>query len=101
MTGLTAATMLLVSSFLILPYKRSKAKTEFREKIDALRRQLDETLRRESNIEIDRMIGHIAESFQPYSRFYAAETEKIDRFASKLAKVDAELAEISVEVGKL
>lgn len=100
-TGLTAATMLLVSSFLILPYKRSKAKTAFREKIDALRRQLDETLTRESAVEIDRMIDHIAESFQPYSRFYAAETEKIDRFAAKLEKVDATLREISGEVAKL
>ncbi|MGZ8709583.1 MAG: dynamin family protein, partial [Thermoanaerobaculia bacterium] len=44
-TGLTAATMLLVTSFLILPYKRSKAKTEFARRIAELRTQLAEALR--------------------------------------------------------
>jgi small GTP-binding protein len=100
-TGLTAATMLLVSSFLILPYKRSKAKTEFRDKIDGVRGQLTETLTRESAVEIDRMIDHIAEAFQPYSRFYASETEKIDRFNEKLASVESSLGAVSAEVGRL
>jgi hypothetical protein len=44
------------------------------------------------------MIDHIAEAFQPYSRFYGAEMEKIDRFAAKLEKVDRALGEIGDEV---
>jgi small GTP-binding protein len=44
-TGLTAATMLLVTSFLILPYKRTKAKEEFRRRIEELRGQLSEALK--------------------------------------------------------
>jgi DNA repair exonuclease SbcCD ATPase subunit len=55
-TGLTAATMLLVTSFLILPYKRSKAKEEFRRRIEEMRGQLKESLDRESTTEIDRML---------------------------------------------
>ena len=97
-TGLTAATMLLVSSFLILPYKRSKAKTEFQEKIEALRAQLKEALTRESAAEIGRMTAHIAEAFQPYSRFFATESEKIERFATKLSKIEAEAKVISAEI---
>ena len=86
-TGLTAATMLLVTSFLILPYKRTKAKEEFRRRIEELRGQLREALDRESNTEIDRMLRSITAAFEPYQRFYAAESEKVERFASKLAAI--------------
>jgi small GTP-binding protein len=100
-TGLTAATMLLVSSFLILPYKRSKARTEFKEKIESLRSQMGEALKRESDLEIDRMISHISEAFQPYSRFYTAESEKIEKFAAKLGAIDGSLHSIASEVRKV
>ena len=93
-TGLTAATMLLVTSFLILPYKRSKAKTEFQHRIEELRTHLRDSLDRESTTEIDRMIRAITGAFDPYRRFYEAESEKIERFAEKLGKVDVEAREI-------
>ena len=100
-TGLTAATMLLVTSFLILPYKRSKAKSEFQQRIEQLRATLNEALQRESSTEIDRMLRSITGAFEPYQRFYAAESEKIERFATKLTAVTAEAREIGAEVGKL
>ncbi|HUF17297.1 MAG TPA: hypothetical protein VMS12_04540, partial [Thermoanaerobaculia bacterium] len=100
-TGLTAATMLLVSSFLILPYKRSKAKDEFRKKIETLRAQLKEALTRESTAEIGRMTSHIGEAFQPYERFFATESEKIERFAGKLTKIEKEARVISKEIEQL
>ncbi|HEX7807642.1 MAG TPA: dynamin family protein [Thermoanaerobaculia bacterium] len=93
-TGLTAATMLLVTSFLILPYKRSKAKEEFRRRIEELRTQLSESMDRESTTEIDRMLRSITAAFEPYQRFYALESEKIERFAEKLTKVEHEANEI-------
>lgn len=97
-TGLTAATMLLVTSFLILPYKRSKAKSDFQKRIEELRQQLRESLDRESNIEIDRMLRSITSAFEPYQRFYAAESEKIERFAGKLTTIEAEAREIMSEL---
>lgn len=93
-TGLTAATMLLVTSFLILPYKRSKAKDEFRRRIEELRTQLRETLDRESSTEIDRMLRNIRSAFEPYQRFYATESEKVERFSEKLTGIDREAREI-------
>jgi small GTP-binding protein len=93
-TGLTAATMLLVTSFLILPYKRTKAKEEFKRRIEELRTNLQESLDRESATEIDRMLRGITSAFEPYQRFYAAESSKIERFAEKLGKVEAETREI-------
>lgn len=93
-TGLTAATMLLVTSFLILPYKRSKAKEEFKRRIEEMRGQLQESLDRESATEIDRMLRGITSAFEPYQRFYASESEKVERFAEKLGKVEAEATEI-------
>lgn len=100
-TGLTAATMLLVSSFLILPYKRSKAKDEFRNKIEVLRANLKEALTRESTAEIGRMTAHISEAFQPYERFFATESEKIERFAGKLTKIEKEARVLTTEIEQL
>lgn len=100
-TGLTAATMLLVTSFLILPYKRSKAKEEFRRRIEELRQQLKESLDRESTTEIDRMLRSIRGAFEPYQRFYAAEWDKIERFAGKLTEVETEARAISSELENL
>lgn len=97
-TGLTAATMLLVTSFLILPYKRSKSKEEFRRRIEELRAHLNESLERESGTEIDRMLRSITSAFEPYQRFYAAESEKIEHFATKLTSIEAEAREIMAQV---
>lgn len=100
-TGLTAATMLLVTSFLILPYKRSKAKEEFRRRIEELRTQLKESLDRESTNEIERMLRSITTAFEPYQRFYAAESEKIEKFATKLGGIEGEAREIAAEISRL
>ncbi|HYH05825.1 MAG TPA: dynamin family protein [Thermoanaerobaculia bacterium] len=93
-TGLTAATMLLVTSFLILPYKRTKAKEEFRRRIEELRTHLRDSMDRESSVEIDRMLRNITGAFEPYQRFYDAESEKIETFAAKLTKIETEAREI-------
>ncbi|HEV7239018.1 MAG TPA: dynamin family protein [Thermoanaerobaculia bacterium] len=98
-TGLTAATMLLVTSFLILPYKRTKAKEEFKRRIEEMRVQLQESLDRESVTEIDRMLRGITSAFEPYQRFYASESEKVERFAEKLTKIEAEANEILRNAG--
>ena len=100
-TGLTAATMLLVTSFLILPYKRSKAKDEFRRRIEEMRGQLRDALDRESTTEIDRMLRNITSAFEPYQRFYTAESEKIERFAGKLGKIETEAREIAGAIDRL
>lgn len=100
-TGLTAATMLLVTSFLILPYKRSKAKTAFRERIEELRGQIGEALARESAVEIDRMIRGVNGAFEPYERFYATESERIERFASRLRAAETEAHELTASVAAL
>lgn len=93
-TGLTAATMLLVTSFLILPYKRTKAKEEFTRRIEELRGQLRDALDRESTTEIDRMLRNITSAFEPYLRFFTAESEKVERFATKLTQIETEAREI-------
>lgn len=100
-TGLTAATMLLVTSFLILPYKRSKAKEEFKRRIQELRGQLRDSLDRESTVEIDRMLRSIRSAFEPYQRFYAAESEKVERFSSKLTSIETEANDILRNAGIL
>lgn len=100
-TGLTAATMLLVTSFLVLPYKRSKARQEFRERISSLRSQLRDGLVRESATEIERMVRHIAGAFEPYERFYATEMQKVDEFGTKLTSIEAAAREIGDDIERV
>ncbi len=91
----------LVTSFLILPYNRSKAKTEFQRRIEELRKTMGETLQRESSTEIDRMVHGIAAAFEPYQRFYATESEKVERFAAKLRTVNEEAGAIAGAIERL
>ncbi|MFZ2489981.1 MAG: dynamin family protein [Thermoanaerobaculia bacterium] len=100
-TGLTAATMLLVTSFLILPYKRSKAKSEFQARIGELRTNLSTSLERESGNEIERMLRSITSAFEPYQRFYAAESDKLERFAAKLTTVEKDARDLSNDIERL
>ncbi len=100
-TGLTAATMLLVTSFLILPYKRSKAKTSFSARIEELRKQIGEALARESSLEIERMIRAINGAFEPYERFYTTESARIERFAGRLHAAETEAHELTAAVARL
>ncbi|HVE71383.1 MAG TPA: dynamin family protein [Thermoanaerobaculia bacterium] len=100
-TGLTAATMLLVTSFLILPYKRTKAKEEFKRRIEELRTNMQASLDRESTTEIDRMLRNITSAFEPYQRFYALESDKIEKFAEKLTKIEEETQDILRTAGVL
>jgi small GTP-binding protein len=100
-TGLTAATILFVTSFLVLPYKRNKAKNEFRERIDELRKQLGDSLRRESQEEIGRILGNIRQAFEPYERFYRSESQKIETFSVRLASIEERAQEILAELDAL
>ena len=59
-----------------------------------MRGQLKESLDRESSTEIDRMLRTITSAFEPYQRFYTAESEKIERFAEKLSRIETEAREI-------
>ena len=86
-TGLTAATMLLVASFLVLPYKRSRAMTGFRAKVERLRTEMGTTLERQSSAEIGRMVASIGEVFNPYVRFFQNESEKIEKQSAKMKSI--------------
>ncbi|HUO85156.1 MAG TPA: dynamin family protein, partial [Thermoanaerobaculia bacterium] len=97
-TGVTAATLLFLSSFLILPHKRRKAKEEFERRIEELRGQLGESLRRESEAEIERMMQKIGSAFEPYERFHRVESEKVERFATKLDQVERESRALASEI---
>ena len=45
------------------------------------------------------MLRGITSAFEPYQRFYASESEKIERFAAKLTKIESEAREIMRSAG--
>ena len=75
-------------------------KRKHSQKIEELRNNLKESLERESTTEIDRMLRSIS-AFEPYQRFYEAESQKIERFHTKLTAIEAESREVSAAVEKL
>lgn len=47
------------------------------------------------------MLRGISAAFEPYQRFYAGESEKVERFARRLTQIEAEARDISAAVERL
>ena len=78
----------------VLPYRRNKVKAELRERVNALRAQLDTALERQFEDELTTSVQRIHEAIAPYTRFVRVEREKLER-------IDADLQRARVEVTSL
>jgi hypothetical protein len=85
-TGVLAAGAIAVLGFFVIPYKRQRAKTDFRDKIEALRARLLGALSTQFNHEAENMVTRMQAGVQPYTRFVRAERERVDQ---TLATLDA------------
>jgi small GTP-binding protein len=83
-TGILAAGALAVVGLFVIPIKRRQAKAAMRDRIEAMRRQLMETLTSQFDREVDRSVGRVHDAVLPYSRFVRAEH-------GRLAEADEEV----------
>ena len=87
--------------FFILPSRRDDAKSELREKIEALRNQLMASLTGQFDREIERSRRRIEEAIAPYTRFVRAERERLTEVRGELRGVDEGLVRLRSRVEAL
>jgi hypothetical protein len=100
-TGIAAATMLFTASFLILPYKRKRAKEEFRVKTETLRAEMRRAFETKSTEEIERAVDNVRGALEPYTRFVRAEHAKVRARASTLDEIRERLSVLKREIESL
>lgn len=90
-TGILAAGALAVMGLFVIPLKRRQAKAAMRERIEAMRRQLMESLTNQFEREVDRSAGRVREAVAPYSRFVRAEHQRLGAARQELAAAREQL----------
>jgi hypothetical protein len=98
-TGIVAAALIAGYGLFILPSRRRKARSEFREKTEALRGRLVEVVRRQFDTELDRSIERMREAIAPYTRFVRTEHARMTEARSALVEITAEVESLRAEIG--
>lgn len=78
-TGLLAAGTLAVVGLFVIPYKRKKARENFREKMQELRAKLLGALTAQFTQEAGQAVERVKEGVRPYTRFVRAETSQVEQ----------------------
>ena len=97
-TGIIAAAIVAGYGLIILPNRRRKAREQFREKTDSLRRRLGEVVRRQFEVESNRSVERMREAIAPYTRFVRSEHARMTRAGEDLAALDAETRSLKDEI---
>jgi len=98
-TGITAALLIAGLGLFILLARRREARSEFREKTEALRKRLGEVVRRQFDTEIERSLETMREAIAPYTRFVRTEHVRMTEARSALARITAEAEALRAEIG--
>ncbi len=98
-TGIVAAALIAGYGLFILPNRRRKARSEFREKTEALRERLVEVVSRQFDAELDRSVERMREAIAPYTRFVRTEHARMTEARSALAEITAEVESLRAEIG--
>src|SRR5215217_3494125 len=97
-TGITAALLIAGLGLFILPARRREARSEFREKTEALRKRLGEVVRRQFDAEIERAIESMREAIAPYTRFVRIEHARMTEARSGLAEITTEAESLRAKI---
>lgn len=97
-TGLLTAGLLAVSGLYLLPAKRRQVKNDFRGKIVDMREQLNHTMERQFNSELDLMLSRVREAIAPYTRFIRTQREHLTSLQGNFSDVDVELGRLRAEI---
>jgi hypothetical protein len=97
-TGVIAAAIIAGWGLFILPNRRRKARTEFREKTDSLRERLGEVVRRQFETELTRSIERMRDAIAPYTRFVRTEHARMSEASKQLASLSKEVDVLKDEI---
>ncbi len=97
-TGILLASLVAVVGLFVIPAKRRQAKNELREKMAALRQQLQQTLSGQFQEEMTRSLQRINEAIAPYTRFVRAERSRLVETQSRFEDFKTQLSRIKSEI---
>ncbi|HUO86469.1 MAG TPA: dynamin family protein [Thermoanaerobaculia bacterium] len=100
-TGILAATTLVVLGLAVIPSRRRRAKLDLHAKIGRMRRDLMSTLTERFDEEVASSILRLEEAIAPYTRFVRAERTRLDAEREQLTTLDAEIADLSNRIERL
>jgi hypothetical protein len=76
----------------VIPFRRQKAKENFKEKMNLLRSKLLNALTTQFNNERENVIERMKEGVAPYTRFVRSERERIESAEASLSAMRQELS---------
>lgn len=100
-TGILAASVVGVLGLAILPYKKSRAKADLREKTDQLRERLHSSLSEEFGEQLDRSVERLRDAIGPYSRFIRGEHDRLISLQSEMESVSQTLNDLRTQVDRV
>lgn len=100
-TGLLAAGALAVVGLFVIPVRRRQAKAAMRERIDAMRRQLMESLTTQFDREIERSLARVRDAIAPYSRFVRTEHERLSAAQTELTAFRDQLTSLQRRIERV
>ncbi len=100
-TGMVAAGTLAIVGLFVIPFKRNRAKEDFRGKIITLRTNLLEALTGAFSHESKNAISRLQESIAPYTRYVHAEQEKILKTQTQLDDLHHIIATLRTRVERI
>lgn len=100
-TGILAATTLVVLGLAVIPHRRRRAKIELHEKIARMRRDLMRALTDRFDEEVTASIARLQEAIAPYTRFVRAERDRLAAERDELDRMTVELGDLRRRVERL
>jgi GTP-binding protein EngB required for normal cell division len=97
-TGVLVAGVLAIGGLYIIPNKRRQIKRQFHQRVADLRETLAETMERQFNAELDRMIIRIRDAIDPYTRFVYTQHDHLLATQRDLSDAEAEISRLQAEV---
>jgi small GTP-binding protein len=100
-TGILLASLVAVVGLFVIPARRKMAKNDLRQKMAALRQQLQQTLAGQFQEEMKRSLQRIHEAIAPYTRFVRAERGRLAEAQTRFEEIKNQLNRIKVEIDDL
>src|ERR687893_61978 len=97
-TGIIAAAIIAGYGLFVLPNRRRRARQDFREKTEALRRRLGEVVRRQFETELARSVEGMREAIVPYTRFVRTEHARMTQAREDLTAIADEVQALKGEI---
>lgn len=97
-TGILMATTLAATGLYVIPARRRKAKAEFAQKVEELRRRLRDALTRQVHAAIEDSTEKVNESIAPYRRFVQVQQEQLNEARAELVTAEDALMRLRAEI---